>query len=290
MKRIKLVNDTTVKQMNAVIFKTFLPAMIFKNVYESEIAEIFNPKLITFAAGTVLMCIVVLHILIPVLVKDNGRRGVLIQGMFRSNFVIFGIPVSQALCGNTVSGTAAVLIAVIIPIFNFVAVVTLAIYNGTKPNIRKIFKAIVTNPLIIGSLLGLAVNFTGIRFPSVVESTLVSISGIATPLALIMLGASINLKATAKNLVPLIWGICSKLIIIPAICLSLAAFVFGFRGAEFAILISLFATPAAVSSFTMAQQMGGDDELAGQIVMFGTVLSVLTMFVWIFVSIQLGLV
>ncbi len=290
LKRIRLVNETTVKQMNATIFKIFLPAMIFKNVYESEIADIFNPKLITFSVVCVFICIAALFITVPLFEKDNSRRGVLIQAMFRSNFVIFGIPVSQALCGDEITGTAAVLIAVIIPIFNFMAVVALEVYNGSKPDIAKIIKAIAKNPLIISSLLGLAFNFTGIRFPSVLEAALKSISGIATPLALIMLGASINLKATVKNLVPLICGVAVKLIVAPAIFLSAAAFIFGFRGAEFAVLISLFATPAAVSSFTMAQQMGGDSELAGQIVMFGTVASILTMFLWIFISIQLGFI
>ncbi len=290
MKKINLVNETTVKQMNAVVFKIFLPTMIFKNVYESEISDIFNARLLVFSVVCVLICIAILHISVPIFTKDNSRRGVLIQAMFRSNFVIFGIPVSQALCGNEVSGTAAVLIAVIVPIFNFAAVITLAIYNGSKPDFKNILKTIAKNPLIISSLSGLAINFAGIEFPSVLETTLQNISAVATPLALIMLGASINLKITEKNLLPLISAITVKLVIAPAVFLALAAFVFGFRGAEFAILISLFATPAAVSSFTMAQQMGGDDELAGQIVMFGTVISIMTMFLWIFTSIQLDLI
>lgn len=290
MKRIKLLSDTTVKQINTAIFKVFLPMMIFKNVYESEIAEIFNPKLIMFAVVCVIICIAVLFIIVPAVEKDNSRRGVLIQGIFRSNFVIFGIPVSEALCGDAVSGSAAVLIAVIIPIFNFMAVVTLEVFNGNKPNILKIIKAIATNPLIIGSLLGIAVNFSGIRFPTVIETSIKNIASIATPLALVMLGASINLKAIGKNILPIICGVLGKLVIVPAVFLAFAIFVFNFRGPELAILISLFASPAAVSSFTMAQQMGGDGELAGQLVMFGTVVSVFTMFLWIFTVMQMGLI
>ena len=290
LKKINLFNDTTVKQVNASVFKVFLPASIFKNVYESEIAEVFNPKLIAFSVICVLITILILFVVIPIFEKDNKKRGVLIQGIFRANFVIFGIPVSQALCGDAVSGSAAVLIAVIIPIFNFAAVIALEVFNRNKINFLKIIKGIITNPLIISSLLGLVINFAGIKFPAVVESSVKNLASIATPLALVMLGASINLKAIRKNVGELLVGVLGKLVIVPAICLSLAAFVFGFRGAELAILISLFASPAAVSSFTMAQQMGGDDELAGQLVMFGTVASVITMFLWIFTAMQLGLI
>ena len=290
LKKINLFNDTTVKQVNASVFKVFLPASIFKNVYESEIAEVFNSKLIAFSVICVLMTIMILFVVIPIFEKDNIKRGVLIQGIFRANFVIFGIPVSQALCGDAVSGSAAVLIAVIIPIFNFAAVIALEVFNRNKINFLKIIKGIITNPLIISSLLGLVINFAGIKFPTVVESSVKNLASIATPLALVMLGASINLKAIRKNVGELLVGVLGKLVIVPAICLSLAAFIFGFRGAELAILISLFASPAAVSSFTMAQQMGGDDELAGQLVMFGTVASVITMFLWIFTAMQLGLI
>lgn len=290
LKRIKIFNSTTVKQMNAVIFKAFLPVMIFKNVYESEIADIFNPRLIAFAVVCVFVCVAVLFATVPFFEKENKRRGALIQGTFRSNFVIFGIPVSEALCGEAVSGTAAVLIAVVIPVFNFLAVITLEIFNGKKPDFLKIVKAIITNPLIVGSILGLLVKFAGIQFPAVIETTVKNISGIVTPIALIMLGASINLGAVGKNLVPLISSVLTKLVIIPAFCLYFAAFVLGFRGAELAILLSLFASPAAVSSYTMAEQMGSDGELAGQIVMFGTVASLFTMFMWILIIINLGFI
>lgn len=290
IKKTKLVNDMSVKQMNNVVFRVFLPLMIFKNVYESEIAEVFNLKLIIFASVTTVAVILLLFIIVPIFEKDNPKRGVLIQAIFRSNFVIFGIPVSEALCGVGATGTASVLIAVTIPIFNFAAVITLETFRGGKADFKKIIKGIVTNPLIIASCIGLIVSGAGIKFPSIIETSVSNIAAITTPLALIMLGASINFKTVGANLSRIIIGLFSRLILLPAIALGLGAYVFGFRGVEFAILISLFASPSAVSSFTMAQQMGGDDELAGQLVMFGTVASVLTVFMWVLISVNLGLV
>ena len=290
MKKIKLVNDITVKEMNNVVFRIFLPLMVFKNVYESEIAEVFNLRLIIFASSVTVAVILLLFLIVPIFEKDNSKRGVLIQAIFRSNFVIFGIPVTEALCGVGATGTASVLIAVTIPLFNFAAVITLETFRGGKPDFKKILKGIITNPLIIASLLGLAATGIGISFPSVIEKSISSISSVTTPLALVMLGASINFDTVGGNLSRLIWGLLARLVILPAIALGLGAYVFGFRGVELAILISLFASPSAVSSFTMAQQMGGDDELAGQLVMFGTVASILTVFMWILITVNLGLI
>ncbi len=288
LKKIRLVSEATVKQINNVVFRVFLPTMIFKNVYDSKIEEVLNSRLILFAALCVLGCIALLFAIVPLIEKQNSRRGVLIQGIFRSNFVIFGLPITQALCGATVSGAASVLIAMIIPIFNFFAVISLEVFHSSKPNLGKVLKGIVTNPLIIASILGLLINFVGVTFPRVIETAMGSVASVTTPLALIMLGASINFGTVGRNLWHIIGGVGARLVLVPAVCLSLAVFVFGFRGQELAILLALFASPTAVSSFTMAQQMGGDDELAGQLVMFGTTACVITMFLWIFLFVQMG--
>jgi predicted permease len=210
--------------------------------------------------------------------------------MFRSNFVIFGIPITEALCGKEATGIASVLIAIVVPLFNFAAVITLEIFNGSKPNFLKILKGIIKNPLIVASLTALLVNFTGIRFPGVIETSMSSIASIATPLALIILGASINFSTVSKNALAISLGLAVKLVILPAVMLSLAVFAFGFRGAEVSIIMAIFASPTAVSSFTMAEQMGGDGDLACQLVMFSTVASVLSMFLWVFTLVQFGFI
>lgn len=288
LRRVKVVGEESVKQFNQVVFRVFLPTMIFKNVYESDLKAVFDPKLILFAVCCAIGYILLLFCVVPLLEKSNAKRGVLIQGIFRSNFVIFGLPIAEALCGSSATGSASVLVAIVIPIFNFAAVITLEIFNNKTPNAWKIIKGILTNPLIIASVLGLAINFFGIRFPHAVETTLGSVASITTPFALILLGASIHFETVKNNRWQLIGGVVAKLILLPAVCLPLAALVFGFRGQDLAILLGLFSAPSAVSSFTMAQQMGGDDELAGQLVMFGTVASVLTMFCWILVVMRLG--
>lgn len=284
---IGIFDFQTLRTLNKSVFRVFLPVLIFYNVYNSEIADVFNPKLIVFSVAAILAVFIISLVIVPLIENDNRKRGVLIQGIFRSNFVIFGIPLSTSLFSNDISGTTAVLVAVIIPLFNFLAVVALELFRGGKPNLRNIVVGIVTNPLIIASAIGFAVLFSGLTFPPVILKTIKEVSSVATPLALIALGGSIDFKTVKGNLRSIAIGVIGKLIVTPMFILG-AAILLGFRDAEMAILLSLAASPVAVSSYTMAQQMGGDDYLAAQLQMFGTALCVITVFLWIFVLKQLG--
>ena len=287
LKAVGMLDKTTLKKMNSLIFKAFLPCLIFYNVYTSEVSDMFDKNLIIFSVVSVVVCFLILMALIPLIEKDNKKRGVIIQGIFRSNFVIFGIPLSVALYGEGIVGSAAVLIAIVVPVFNFLAVLSLEIFRGGKPDIVKILKGIATNPLILSSLIGLIAMGIGLKLPSTVEKAIGDVSKITTPLALIVLGGSLDFKKIGGNTKQLILCIIGRLVLVPCVFLP-AAVLCGFRNAELAILLSLFGSPTAVSSFTMAQQMGGDDELAGQIVVFNTTLCVVSVFLWIFVLKQVG--
>ena len=287
LRMVGIFDFQTLRKLNKSVFRVFLPVLIFYNVYNSEIADVFNPKLIVFSVSAILAVFFASLLIVPLIEKDNKKRGVLIQGIFRSNFVIFGIPLSTSLFSNDISGTAAVLVAVIIPLFNLLAVVVLELFRGGKPNFQNIVIGILTNPLIIASAIGFAVLFSGFTLPPVILKTVKEVSSVATPLALIVLGGSIDFKTVRGNLRPIAIGVIGKLIVTPIFILG-TAILLGFRDAEMAILLSLAASPVAVSSYIMAQQMGGDDDLAAQLQMFGTALCVFTVFIWIFILKQLG--
>ena len=142
-----------------------------------------------------ILVFLLLFIIIPLLEKDNRKRGVIIQGIFRSNFVIFGVPVCEALFGQNATGVASMLIAVVVPLFNFLAVICLEIYRGGNINFKKIIKGIITNPLIIASIIGLFFIYFKIKLPAPIEKTINDISKIATPLAFILLGSSFTFSA-----------------------------------------------------------------------------------------------
>lgn len=281
IKRTGMMNETSVKQVNSVIFKIFLPLLVFLNIYNTELAESFNSKLLLYAVAGVLIQFVLSLCLVILVEKENSRRGVMLQGMFRSNFVLFGIPISTALFGEQAAGLAAILIAVIIPLYNVLAVISLEIFNGRRPNILKILLGIVTNPLIIGSVVGVLFLLFHIELPTVLYETVSDISGIATPLAFIILGASFNFGDVGKYARELSLVLGCKLVFFPVLFLGIALLL-GFRDAPLAVLLTVFGAPIAVSSFTMAQQMGGDHALAGQLVVFSSIFSIVTMFLFIF--------
>lgn len=289
LKKLKILDELTTKNMNSVNFKVFLPLLLFYNVYKTDLSVVFNPKLLIFSIISVILVFLLLFIIIPLLEKDNRKRGVIIQGIFRSNFVIFGVPVCEALFGQNATGVASMLIAVVVPLFNFLAVICLEIYRGGNINFKKIIKGIITNPLIIASIIGLFFIYFKIKLPAPIEKTINDISKIATPLAFILLGSSFTFSAFSVYIKQLSITILGKLIIVPGIVLYIAALL-GFRNIELTCLLSVFASPTAVSSYTMAEQMDGDSILAGQIVVLTSIISIITVFLWIFILKQFHLI
>lgn len=289
LKKLKILDELTTKNMNSINFKVFLPLLLFYNVYKTDLSVVFNPKLLIFSIISVILVFLLLFIIIPLLEKDNRKRGVIIQGIFRSNFVIFGVPVCEALFGQNATGVASMLIAIVVPLFNFLAVICLEIYRGGNINFKKIIKGIITNPLIIASIIGLFFIYFKIKLPTPIEKTINDISKIATPLAFILLGSSFTFSAFSLYIKQLSITILGKLIIVPGIVLYIAALL-GFRNVELTCLLSVFASPTAVSSYTMAEQMDGDSILAGQIVVLTSIISIITVFLWIFILKQFHLI
>ncbi len=272
--------------MNSINFKIFLPTLLFYNVYRTDLKVIFNPKLLSFTALAVILVFIILCLLLPLIEKDNSKRGVVIQGIFRSNFVIFGIPITEALYGQSATGVASMLIAVVVPLFNILSVVALEMFRNNKLDLKRVLIGIIKNPLIIASFIGLSFLYLEIKLPIPIEKTVSDISRLATPLAFILLGATFKFSAFNGYIKQIFITVLGKLVIIPTIILTVAIYL-GFRNVELTCLLAVFASPTAVASYTMTEQMNGDSELAGQIVVFTSALSVITVFLWIFVLKQL---
>lgn len=280
LRRIGMFTEDFLRQLNKVSFQVFLPMILFINVYDSDFSAAFQTQLLVFAILCVAVMFIILMLLIPKFEKNNLRRGVMVQGIFRSNYILFGLPMAESLFGPSSIGTTAVLIAFVIPLFNLLSVVALEFFGGGKINIKRMVKGIATNPLILGALAAFIFVLTGLRMPAVLEGTIRDISKIATPLALIILGGSFAFSSLRKNWKSLIFAVGGKLILVP-LCFMILSIVVGYRGVELGALLTMLASPTAVSSFTMAQQMKADEELAGQIVVVGSICSIVTIFFWI---------
>lgn len=280
LRKLGIFNERFLNELNNLCFKVFLPILLFINVYQSNTAEVFQLNLVVFAIASVVGSYVMVFLVVPFLERKNKKRGVLIQGIFRSNFILFGITVTISLYGNAYVGITAVLIAFIIPIFNILSVIALEVFSAGRVDHKKIWIGIITNPLILASVFAFLFVFTGIELPVVIEMTIADIGKVATPLAFIILGGSFKFSRIMTNIKPILIGVGGRLIVIPVIFLSLAVFL-GFRNEALGVLVALLASPTAVSSFVMAQHMEGDGELAGQLVVISSFASIATIFIWI---------
>ena len=288
MRRLGLADLDFFNKLNSLIFKVFLPVMLFNSVYTSDFSAAFQPRLVLLAVGLVSATFALSSILNYVLVKDPARRGVIIQGECRTNYVLFGIPVAISLFGADQVGITAVLIAFVVPLFNLYSTIVLEMNRGSKVPVGKVLLAIATNPLIDATLIAFLFMAVGLRLPGVIETAVTDVSSVATPLAIIVLGGTFRFSRVGHNRAVLAVVVAAKLVLLPLIFVGSAALL-GLRGVELGAFLAMSASPTAVSSFPMAQQMGGDGELAGQVVVMTTAFSMVTLFVWVTCLSGLGL-
>ena len=283
--RIKLWDEHFLKIANQVCFKCLLPVLLFYNVATANIFEVFNLKLIIYVCLCACLLCGVLFFIVPFFVKDNKRRGVMIQGTFRSNFLLFGVPLGLSIGGNEGAVLAAVVAAFYVPVINMLSVISLYVFSDSEnKNLKSALLGIIKNPLIIGGVSGLVFslirNSIGFELPVMIDTTLFNIKSAATPIAFLILGGDLKFGNMLRNVKFSIFSVLGKVAIIPTVMLSISALL-GFNKLEMAILIAVFATPNAVSSYAMARNYEADHELAGEIITLGTMLSVFTMFVFI---------
>lgn len=286
-RKIALLDDTELDHVNGAIFRVMFPFMMFYNIYSADFSGVILPGYFAFCI-LMLLAVYFLGTGITLLAeKDNYSRGALIQAMYRGNLVLMGIPIMQNLMGEEAMGLTTVMVAIVVPLYNILAVITLEVFRGGDLHIGSLLKKILTNPLIFGALLGILGAFSGLRLPTVLEKPIGQIASSATPAALLVMGASFHFRSIRENLRNIVLGVIGKLLISPAIALT-AAYWLGFRGVPLALLIIMFGAPCAVSGYTMAQQMDSNGDLAAGCLIFTSLLSCVTICGWIFLFKQLG--
>ena len=300
-RRTKLVDEGFCRKCNTFCFKTFLPLMIFMNVYNSDLESAVQPGAFLFAAAAVLVIFAAAFLIIPRIVKKGSvdsagspvsaasRQAVLIQCIFRSNFVIFGYQVVANVYGAGQAAVASVMAAIVVPLYNVLAVITLEYFTNSKNGLRPVILGIIKNPLIIGAVAALLFKLSGLTLPAPLHTGLSDMAGMATPLALVVLGGTFHFDALRRNAGALAIGTLGKIVVSPLVMVPIAA-ALGFRDANLLSLVIVFASPAAVNSYTMAAAYGHDPELAGQLVVVTSVLSMVSVFGWIFLLRTLGLI
>lgn len=285
-----MVDIPFLNRLTKLIFSVMFPFMTFYNIYGARWGNIPSAKLLVFVGAGILILQGFLLILVPRLVPENKRRGVIIQALYRSNFVLFGLPLTQTLYGTEQTAVAAMLVTVVLTIYNITSVVILELFNGEDHRITPmdLLAKLVRNPMLQGCCVGLAFFLLDWQLPRCIASPIAALANMTTPLAMFALGGTLQFHQLQKNRRCLLSTLTGKLIVIPLVLVTLA-YLLGLRGIELFLVLAVFGTPVASGSYPMAMSMGGDGELAGQLVFTSTVASMVTLFFWIFSMASLGL-
>lgn len=280
-----MVDERSLTVMNSLIFRVFMSTLLFLSVYNIGDLSAFsakNLKLMLYAFVSILLVLVLAWLIFVRLIADKKRLAVMIQGVYRGNFILFGLAIAGSLYGDAGLGIVSILTVVTIPTFNILAVIILEYYSGKEISRKKLIKQVSKNPLVIATVIGILFLASGIKLPKSIYKSLNDISKIATPLAFIVLGAELKFGNMLKNMKYLIFVDFLKLVINPLISISIGKML-GFQGAEIVALLAMTACPTAVSSFTMAKEMNVDGDLAGEIVATTSLVSIATIFCWILI-------
>ena len=291
IKRAGIIGQTEVKRFNTACFYTFMPVMLFYDVYNSDLTGgVLRPFYFIYTIGMLFLLTAATIVLVLKAEKDDSCRGVMIQAAFRSNFVLLGLPIATALVGggDVSFGVTALTIAIVVPLFNVMSVIVLETFRGGRVQARRIALNVIKNPLVIAGLGGLFLNLLGVQLPQFLMAFCAKMESGCFAIALFLLGAAFEFNFLTEYKKDLLIIIGLRLVIFPAVALSGAALC-GIRGVEFVTLIALFAAPCAINSFNMAMQMGGNKDLAASAVMTTSALSFFSLFIWITVFNLLGM-
>ena len=280
LRRIGMMTEPVTQGMNKLVFRLFLPVLLFNNVRGLDMDSVPGPGFAAYLFFGVLGIYALAQLIVPRLVKDPRKSGVVVQGVFRTNFAILGVPLMQSIFGQAGMATVTLGLPVVIPLNNVLAVLALLPCGG-KADFRSVIRKIVTNPLIIGVALGGLFLLSGLTLPGPIDKVCTDLGSLATPVSLLVLGASLRWQGMKDSRRLLTWTLIFKQLIIPFAMAGLAVLL-GFRGMELGVMVILFGAPTAVSSFPMAQAMGGDGQLAANTVVMTTVLSMGTLFALIY--------
>ena len=278
-------------KLNAYVFKIALPVMLFRDLVEADFFSVWDGTFVLFCFLATLLSIL-LTAALSLLWRERPLRGEFIQAAYRSSIALLGAAFLENLYGN--AGAASLVIIGAVPLYNVAAVLSLSLtspsQNGVnRAALKKALKGIVTNPIILGIVIGLAWTLLRVPEPPILAKTVNSISATATPLGLMALGASFDLKKALGRWKPAVAATAVKLVVLAAVFLP-AAVAMGARDDKLVAALAMLASPTTVSSFVMARNMGHERSLTASAVLLSTFCSIFTLTLWLYLLRSMGLI
>ena len=289
-RKIGWIDEGFASKMNRFVFLVPLPVLVFEDLTTVDFAEVWDTRFVLFCFVATILSIGIAAA-VSCLWEDRSLRGEFIQVSYRSSAALLGVALLQNIYGD--AGMAPLMMIGSVPLYNIMAVVVLSLFHPERKGLdaavlKKTLKGIVTNPIILAIAAGLLWSALRIPMPSIMEKTVASIGGMATPLGLIAMGASFDWKSAFGKAKPAAAATFIKLIGLCALFLP-AAVQMGFRESELAAILVMLGSATTVSCFVMAKNMGHEGTLTSGVVMLTTLFSGFTLTGWIYVLRSLGL-
>ena len=291
LKRIGLLTEGFTSVADKLVFKVALPVQLFQDIAAMDIRADFSGKFVVFCMIATTCMFAATWILGAVFLKDKSMVGAFAQAAARGSAAILGIAFVENIYGD--SGMTPRMIVASVPLFNIYSVIILTVtssegkFNGTL--VKKLLVGVVTNPIILGIAAGMVWSLLRLPMPVILSKSVHSIASTATPLALLVLGATFKGREALQKIGPTIAAAFLKLVAIPAAIFPFAIHM-GFRGSELVAIMIMLASPTTVTCYIMAKNMGGDDTLSASVVMTATLFSSVTLTLWVFVMKTFGMI
>lgn len=284
LKRKKMFDDAFITTSSTIVYKVALPTFLFLKLADADFKTTFYPEEVIFILSGILISYSLIWFGARFFIKDNRDLGVFVQGSFRSNFAIVGLAIIYNVFGDEGLTKGTVILAFIVGMLNILSVTVLesTLRPESRTNVLKLFFNILKVPMIIAIIVSLPFSLFEIALPEAIVTTGDYLAALTLPLALIGIGGSLNFTQLRKASGMAVSAATIKIFVIPLL-LTLVAYLIGFTGDTLGIIFIFFACPTAIVSFIMAKSLGGNEKLAGNIVVISTVGSVLTISTGIFI-------
>ena len=289
LKRLGLLTDGFTSVADKLVFKVALPMQLFKDIATMDIRSDFSWDFVIFCMVATTLMFAACWLLGRLLFKDGSMVGAFAQASARGSAAILGIAFVENIYGS--SGMTPMMIVAAVPLFNIYSVVILTVSSSSgkfsSALVKKTLKGVVTNPIILGIAAGMVWSLLGLPWWPILSKSVGYLANIATPLALLVLGATFKGREALAKIGPTMLASALKLLIIPALIFPVAIHL-GFRGSELVAIMIMLASPTTVTCYIMAKNMGGDETLSASVVMSATLLSSITLTFWVFLIRTLG--
>lgn len=290
-RKLGWMDEVFAAKMNKFVFLVPLPVLLFEQLATVDFSEVWDIKFILFCFVVTAISITI-STLISLLWKDRSIKGEFIQATYRSSAALLGIAFIQNIYGT--AGMAPLMIIGSVPLYNVMAVVVLSFFKPgnnsfDKALVKKTLKGIVTNPIIIGIVVGFVWSALKLPMPLILHKTVSSIGATATPMGLMSMGATFEMKKATSKMKPTLVAVFMKLVGFCAIFLPVAAML-GFRNEQLIAILVMLGSATTVSCFVMARNMGHEGTLSSGVIMMTTLLSAFTLTMWLDVLRSFGLV